>query len=275
MSPINRIAGLFSGLDTQSIIKDLMKAARLPEDRLKQSKQVLEWKQADLRTINTSLLSFYNSTFDMKLSSTFSTRKTSSTNENVVTAVAKAGVDVSSYDINVSKVATIASNQTFSALGKGVVLGNAAVASPVTITAGSNDTFEVYLEDASNPGNGAITTITLDAGTYNTLNDLVTQINTKVAASSLNGKVTVTGTDENQIKLVAKENTTTGFVPKLRVGYTTNLGIVNTGLDVLGLQQEGMVESTALNVSVYTNGANSFVNRYGVEKLRVKHAENN
>lgn len=268
MTAINRVAGMFSGLDTETIISDLMKAARAPEDRLKQSKQTLEWKQADLRTVNTSLLSLYNSTFDMKLSSSFTTRKTNSTNENVVTAVAKAGVSVGTYDINVSKVATIASNQTFSALGKGVVLGDA-VTVPVAIATGSNDTFEVYLEDAGSPGTGSITSITLDAGTYSTVDDLVTQINTKVAASALNGKVTVTATDDKQIKLVAKENAATGFVPKLRVGYSTSAGIVNKGLDVLSLKQEGLLESTAITAPIDTTGANTFVISYGGEDFTI------
>lgn len=268
MSPINRVAGLFSGLDTQSIIKDLMKAARVPADRLKQNKQILEWKQADLRSINTSLLSLYNATFNMKLSSTYNTRKTSSTNENVVTAVAKAGANIGTYDINVSKVATIASNNTFSALGKGVVLGNA-ISAPITITAGSNDTFEIYLEDAYSPGTGSTTAITLDAGTYNTVNDLLANLNSKIEASSLNGKVTVTVTDENQLKIVSKENTTTGYVPKVRVGYYTSAGTVNNGLEALGFQQEGLLESGELTVPIDTTGANSFVISYGGEDFRI------
>ena len=42
-----RISGLASGLDTESIINDLMKIEQLKVDKLKQQKQLLEWRRDD------------------------------------------------------------------------------------------------------------------------------------------------------------------------------------------------------------------------------------
>ena len=53
-----RIAGLASGMDIDSIVKNLMAAERMPLDKLKQKKQILEWQRDDYRALNTKMLSF-------------------------------------------------------------------------------------------------------------------------------------------------------------------------------------------------------------------------
>ncbi|MBC7345715.1 MAG: hypothetical protein H5U03_09915, partial [Clostridia bacterium] len=50
-SPVNRVAGLVSGLETQKIVEDLMKIARIPLDRIVQERKILEWRQEDYRAI--------------------------------------------------------------------------------------------------------------------------------------------------------------------------------------------------------------------------------
>ena len=41
----SRITGLASGLDTERIVKDLLKASRAKVDAVKQQKTILEWKR--------------------------------------------------------------------------------------------------------------------------------------------------------------------------------------------------------------------------------------
>ncbi len=50
-----RISGLASGMDIDKIVSDLMKAERMPLDKLKQKKQLLEWQRDDYRAMNTLL----------------------------------------------------------------------------------------------------------------------------------------------------------------------------------------------------------------------------
>ncbi|MFS0575475.1 flagellar hook-associated protein 2 [Sporosarcina sp. 179-K 3D1 HS] len=59
-----RISGLATGMDTESIIRDMMKAHRLPLDKITQKKQYLEWQLDDYRSINRNLLTQSDKLFD-------------------------------------------------------------------------------------------------------------------------------------------------------------------------------------------------------------------
>jgi flagellar hook-associated protein 2 len=104
-----RIGGLASGMDIDSIVSDLMKAERIPLDKLKQEKQILEWKRDDYREINTLLLDFRSELTQMKLSSNYKARTTTSTNEDLLTATANSSATQGSYNIsNVTQLASAA-----------------------------------------------------------------------------------------------------------------------------------------------------------------------
>ncbi|WP_391208031.1 flagellar hook-associated protein 2 [Psychrobacillus sp. L4] len=62
-----RITGLASGMDTESMIKDLMKAQRLPLNKIMQKKQYMEWQRDDYRSINKKIFDFRNLTSDTML----------------------------------------------------------------------------------------------------------------------------------------------------------------------------------------------------------------
>ncbi|WP_144478039.1 flagellar hook-associated protein 2 [Cytobacillus oceanisediminis] len=59
-----RIGGLASGMDIDQLVGDLMKAERIPLDKLAQKKQYLEWQRDDYREINKSLLELDRLMFD-------------------------------------------------------------------------------------------------------------------------------------------------------------------------------------------------------------------
>ncbi|MDQ0214912.1 flagellar hook-associated protein 2 [Oikeobacillus pervagus] len=102
-----RIGGLASGMDIDQLVKDLMKAERMPLDKLKQKKQILEWQRDDYRSINSLLLDFRSQLTQMKLTTNYRVRTTSSTNESYVTATATSAAGQSSYSISqVSQLAT-------------------------------------------------------------------------------------------------------------------------------------------------------------------------
>lgn len=100
-----RIGGLASGIDTDSIMKDLMSAHRIPLQKLQQERQILEWKQEFYREINTSLRSFRDTAFNMKLQGTFMTKSTHSSNEGAITAKANNSAYPGSYTVTVHSLA--------------------------------------------------------------------------------------------------------------------------------------------------------------------------
>ena len=61
---VTRISGLASGMDTDTIVKKLMDAERVPLDKLYQKKTYTEWQRDDYRDINTALSELDTLLFD-------------------------------------------------------------------------------------------------------------------------------------------------------------------------------------------------------------------
>ncbi|MCK8489047.1 flagellar filament capping protein FliD [Paenibacillus sp. MBLB2552] len=68
-----RISGFASGMDIDSMVKELMQAKREPLNKLNQQKQLLDWKRENYREMSTKIVSFrndkllgYNNTFSMQ-----------------------------------------------------------------------------------------------------------------------------------------------------------------------------------------------------------------
>ncbi len=104
-----RIGGLASGIDTDSIIKNLMKVKRMPVDKLKQEKQILNWQQEDYRGVNSTLRGFRDKLFDMKLQSTYLVNSASSSNETAVSASANSNAKRGIYSVSVTQLANAVS----------------------------------------------------------------------------------------------------------------------------------------------------------------------
>lgn len=79
-----RIGGLASGIDTDSIIRDMMQAHRIPLNKITQKKQFMEWQLDDYREANRDIRSMRDDLFDMTRQSTFMAKTVSVSNENAV-----------------------------------------------------------------------------------------------------------------------------------------------------------------------------------------------
>jgi flagellar hook-associated protein 2 len=104
-----RISGLASGMDIDQIVKDLMKAERMPLDKLQQKKQLLEWQRDDYRSMNTLLQGLDDYLFsNITLQSSMFKKTVSSSNESVVTATAGSSAANVATTMQVNQVATSA-----------------------------------------------------------------------------------------------------------------------------------------------------------------------
>ncbi|MCM3113113.1 flagellar filament capping protein FliD [Lederbergia lenta] len=113
-----RIAGLASGMDIDMMVKNLMQAERLPLDKLKQKKQILEWQRDDYRSINTQLLSFRDKLAQLKLTPNYRARTVTSSNEDKVSATVTSGASQASYSISeVKQLATAATRVNTGTIG--------------------------------------------------------------------------------------------------------------------------------------------------------------
>lgn len=100
-----RIGGLASGIDVESIIKQLMSAQKAKKDKLQQQKTLLEWKREDYRTINNQIRKLRDATADLRLQGTFLKNKATSSDESKVSVTAD-GSAVGTYEITVESLAT-------------------------------------------------------------------------------------------------------------------------------------------------------------------------
>lgn len=104
-----RISGFASGMDIDQMVKDLMKAERMPLDRVEADKTRLEWTRDAYRDFNVKLKELDDSLLDMRLSSSLMTKETSTSN-NAVTATATSSASNGSYKMEVTELATSAIN---------------------------------------------------------------------------------------------------------------------------------------------------------------------
>ena len=112
-----RISGLATGMDIDSIVKDMVRAKRIPYDKMSQQKQTLEWKRDAYREMNTLLLGLREDTLNMRLSSSFLTKTTTSSNESKVTATANSTAGNATYTFSkVDRLATAATNASVNSI---------------------------------------------------------------------------------------------------------------------------------------------------------------
>lgn len=164
-----RISGLVSGLDTDTIIENLMKVERLPLNRLYQKKQLAEWRRDDYRSISNLLISFKNEYFDilkpaknMKSPSIYQKYTAASSNPQLVTASGGAGITSYSHTIKVTQLASAAKG-TSTEMVSSPLIGNAT--GTITIDDYNNSFMLSY--------NGVSKVITLKNGTYDSIADLL------------------------------------------------------------------------------------------------------
>lgn len=125
-----RFSGLASGLDTDSMVRDLMRVQRMKVDKLFQNRQTLQWQQEDYRSMNGLLNTLRNKSFDMRLQSAYRKFNVTSSNDSVVSASAAGNASEASYTFNsVTKLASSATMVSAPSEGpistaKGIVKGN-------------------------------------------------------------------------------------------------------------------------------------------------------
>ncbi|SHO48752.1 flagellar filament capping protein FliD [Anaerocolumna xylanovorans] len=102
-----RMSGMISGLDTDSIIKELMTAKSAKKTKLEQQKTKLGWKQEKWADLNTKLYKLYTDQLSkVRLAGNYTAKKVTSSNENMVTATASSAAGSGSHTVEVKNLAS-------------------------------------------------------------------------------------------------------------------------------------------------------------------------
>lgn len=118
-----RISGIASGLDTEQMVKDLMRAESVRMNKFLRQEQTLKWRQDTYFTMNRTMSNFilntrksfglnsisYNGTIASNASNSFTwVKQAVSSNEGAVKATARANAMNGSYDVEVIELASSA-----------------------------------------------------------------------------------------------------------------------------------------------------------------------
>jgi len=259
---VMRISGFSSGLDIDTIVKNLMKAQRAPLDKLNQQKTTLEWQREQYRDVNIKMVDFRNNKlFNYGLQGIVSAKQVkTSGNTSAVSAKADSSAIAGSMSIEVKQLATSSTIASTTGIGtvdknkklnqlNGGALNYTAIGGKVDVTI-----------------NGK--TIQLDE-TVDTLNTMVAKIN---ANKDMNVTAFIDGTT-GKLSLTSKTGgpttITTGgtLLDDFQLGGLTSysgIGSVTMATDTLAsLKTAGKLSYTADglgNVSFSINGSTITVN---------------
>lgn len=100
------ISGIASGLDTDSMVKQLMDIERIPVTRLQNKIVELTNQKTVWSEINTKLNALRSASFDLKLDTSFGAKKVTSSDESIVTATGSAVAPLGTYNLKIETLAS-------------------------------------------------------------------------------------------------------------------------------------------------------------------------
>lgn len=105
---VMRVGGLASGMDIDELVKKLMNAERAPLNKLTQKKTTYEWQRDAYRSVNTKLKTFDKYIADNLVLKSITSKTATSSNSNLVSAVATGKASGSLSIEGVSQLASAA-----------------------------------------------------------------------------------------------------------------------------------------------------------------------
>ncbi|MEH7342636.1 flagellar filament capping protein FliD [Bacillus sp. JJ1532] len=281
-----RITGLATGMDIDSIVKDMVRAQRIPYDKMGQKKQTLEWKRDNYREMNTLLFSLREETLKMRLTSTFLTKTATSSNESKISASSEPTAGNASYTFNkVDRLASAATNASEVAISKagGKIDPKASIyslqdkfaAGAITnwkTTAGDGYTENVKVTKASKTAKLS----QLSGGTIDASSVANQTINIKNVDDTIVESFTIT-TDKSELENLAPGkaylNTETGqltFGKEVAEGTSFDLSYkytqkdtfsVSTAKKEFNLSNAGIANLSSIKVTAYQKNADGTINK--------------
>lgn len=251
-----RLSGLSSNMDTDSIVKELVKANRKKVEDLKKDQTKLGWQQEAWKTVNSKVYSFYTGALSkLRFAANYKAKKTTSSDESVIKMASGTG------SVNGVQSATV------SHLAKSAYL----TGGEIKAADGTKLTSESKIQDIDGMsgltgsfyikgGEGAAyTEITIDENT--TIKDLTAQLNKAGVAASFdeaNGRMFISaqGTGKkNDFGLYVKD------AGGSMVAATPDNSALLGGLKLVGDQANKDAAQDAqitLNGATFTSSSNTF-----------------
>ena len=102
-----RITGISSGLDTDSMVQELVSASSTQKESLEKAQTKLEWKQETWKDLNTKVYSFFNKQLsNLKYEGSYIKKKTTVSDTSIASVVGADTVPNGSYSLSVKQLAS-------------------------------------------------------------------------------------------------------------------------------------------------------------------------
>ena len=267
-----KLSGLVSGMDTESMVQELMKAQSTKKVKLQNKITTTEWKQEKWKTLNSKIYSFYKDTLaKLKLQSSFNTKSATTTNESKVGVTASTTAPEGTHTIQVKQLAT-AQYATGTQLGKdlngntissgtkltdlGMVAGEGNV---IKINAGGKET-SVTISDTTTVGD--VVTTLKNAG-LNASYDASQKrffISSKAGGAANAFTIETEGTvDLSKLGLgtITKSGDTVSTSSGMTLVQPSDAKIIYNGVEMSSTTNNISVNGLTITLKAVTNGANT------------------
>jgi flagellar hook-associated protein 2 len=235
-----RFGGMATGLDTDTLVKQMMQPYRLKVDKQKQDKQVLQWKQniyrdiiTDIRALKSSYLDSIKPDDNLLMQKNYSAYDISSTGPSTATATAGVGVVEGNYTVNVVDLAKGAKISGGALTGK-TTSSKLSELNP-SILADTDINFKINV-------NGTDKTITLADVGNKTISEFISAINTQT-----NGEVSARFSELTQTFSI--ETNKTGVNSSVEILSAGTTADVITAFGIADVDSQEIGSNAKINIT--------------------------
>lgn len=251
MSGLISAGGLITGLDSNSIIQQLIALDRQPLTRKETRISTLQSQQNALRELRSQIQTLRNRVQDFRLNNVFNKFQSSSSDETILTAaVSSSNPVVGAFAVNVTQLASATVAQSSAKLGAAIAPGSALNSSGIATTIESG-TFTINgVQFNVDPSTDSLTSI------LNTINASAAGVT--ASYDNVTDKVTIendTPGDASLINFGASDDTS-NLLSVLALKQATQSTGGSGQTTVTGTRNLGAIDSTkVLNTINFANGA--------------------
>lgn len=262
----NIVSGLASGMDTESMIENMVMGIKNKIDTQKQNQQILLWQQQAFRSISDQLVQISNK----YTSYTSSTNLMSSAffQPSIITSLGKNADMISASgsttsDIQISKVENLAKTETVSFNGLNGVSNKSGIEADNAVDLkGEVDVSNLAGQQLSFEYGNKTFTITFDSDReYKTLDDVADEINKQL------GNASITMSDGSTIKMNSKVKATVTADNKLEFSFVYGAKETNT-LELKGYSSKSVLEALHLSGGSKLTGDEVIVSSQSVDNAK-------
>ncbi len=264
-----RISGLSSGLDTESLVSELVSAYSVKKNNYVKAQTKLSWKQDAWKALNKKVYSLYSNISSLRYSSAYSLKKTSVSDATKATVSASSSAINGTQSLKVKSLATAGyltggqlKTRDDSKAGGSTKLSNL-VGNGQGLASDEIGTISVNGREINLSGSDSVSNVVnklKDAGVNASYDSTNNRIFVSSKDSGTANEFTLTASDEKGAKalqslgLMTNSNSATSAYNELLSKYGTKSGDTYTGVDTEAIKNaiiDGTLDQGSYNNSTY------------------------